>query len=91
MQPEERKQRRLESNRLAAKRAYYRRLDKVNAMQQENKALADKNTQLRNRVVVYEILLKRLGVDPEQAYRVASTNNSRQKVRPTHGGFQLLP
>ena len=36
---EERKQRRLETNRLAAKRAYYRRQGKANAMKDENDRL----------------------------------------------------
>ena len=49
--PDERKQRRLESNRLAAKRAYYRRLDKVNAMQQENKVLMNTVKENKNRIV----------------------------------------
>jgi hypothetical protein len=52
---------RLESNRLAAKRAYYRRLDKVAAMQQENKTLQDACEEQKNRVNVYEILVRRSG------------------------------
>lgn len=49
---------RLESNRLAAKRAYYRRLDKVAAMQQENKSLQDVCEDQKNRINVYETLVR---------------------------------
>ena len=47
----------LESNRLAAKRAYYRRLDKVSAMQLENKILQDQCDDQKHRINVYEILV----------------------------------
>ena len=49
---------RLESNRLAAKRAYYRRLDKVAAMQQDNKNLQDICEDQKSRINVYEILVR---------------------------------
>lgn len=48
----------LESNRLAAKRAYYRRLDKVSAMQLENKTLQDLCDDQKHRINVYEILVR---------------------------------
>ena len=41
LSPEARRQRRLASNRMAAKRAYYRRIDKMSALQQDNADLAN--------------------------------------------------
>jgi len=71
---EERKQRRLETNRAAAKRSYYRRQIKMVAMKDENERLRQQSTHntekmrvYEMRVRVYEMLLKQLGVDPNAA------------------------
>lgn len=65
--PAERKQRRLESNRAAAKRAYYRRQDKVQNLQLENEQLRADSVEHRFKISIYESLLRRLGVDPDVA------------------------
>jgi|EP01043_Picozoa_sp_COSAG02_P038184 hypothetical protein len=65
--PAERKQRRLESNRAAAKRAYYRRQDKVQSLQLENEHLKQAAVEHRFKISIYESLLRRLGVDPNVA------------------------
>ena len=71
---EERKQRRLETNRAAAKRSYYRRQVKMAAMKEENERLKHatmaQTERLRiqeMRLRVYEMLLKQLGVEPSAA------------------------
>ena len=62
---EERKQRRLETNRAAAKRAYYRRQGKMNALKHENGQLRKLTEAQAERLVLYERLLARLGcADP---------------------------
>eukprot|EP01043_Picozoa_sp_COSAG02_P045576 COSAG02_NODE_4183_length_5655_cov_6.673326_6_plen_466_part_00 len=67
LSPAERKRRRLESNRAAAKRAYYRRLNKTETQQHENSKLRDQLEEERSKVAVYENLLLRLGVNPAGA------------------------
>ena len=68
--PAERKQRRLESNRAAAKRAYYRRQDKVQNLKLENEQLREAAVEHRFKISIYESLLRRLGVDPNVAVEV---------------------
>ena len=65
--PAERKQRRLESNRAAAKRAYYRRQDKVQNLQIQNEQMRKEAVEHRLKISIYESLLRRLGVDPDVA------------------------
>lgn len=65
--PAERKQRRLESNRAAAKRAYYRRQDKVQNLQLQNEQMRKAAVEHRFKISIYESLLRRLGVDPDVA------------------------
>lgn len=61
---EERKQRRLETNRAAAKRAYYRRQGKMNATKYENGRLVALADEQAERIKVYEVLLQKLAIDP---------------------------
>lgn len=56
--PDERKRRRLASNRLAAKRAYYRRLERSKALQQENSELEKQLEDTNLRVTAYESLVR---------------------------------
>eukprot|EP01051_Picozoa_sp_SAG22_P022949 SAG22_NODE_5713_length_966_cov_1.041522_1_plen_55_part_10 len=51
---EERRERRLLSNRLAAKRAYYRRLDRTTNMSQDIEKLKQQLADSQARVGVYE-------------------------------------
>ena len=59
---------RLESNRAAAKRAYYRRQSKTEKMQQENSLLRSRLSEEQFKVTIFKNLLRRLGVDPEVAF-----------------------
>ena len=67
LSPTEKKRRRLESNRAAAKRAYYRRQSKIETIQQENDALQTQLEAERFKVAIFRNLLRRLGVNPEVA------------------------
>ena len=67
LSPAERKRRRLESNRAAAKRAYYRRVTQSETMQQQISKLQLQLDDERTKVAVYEALLLRLGVNPTGA------------------------
>jgi len=84
--PAERKQRRLESNRAAAKRAYYRRQDKVQTMRRENSLLRGAAVEHRFKIAIYESLLRRLGVDPEVA--VEAIRGSAKPVHAAAAGQQ---
>jgi hypothetical protein len=61
---EERKQRRLETNRAAAKRAYYRRQGKMNATKDDNDRLRKLTELQAERIRVYEAMLRKVGIDP---------------------------
>lgn len=74
--PEERKQRRLETNRAAAKRAYYRRQGKMNATKDDNDRLRQLAELQADRIRVYEAVLRQLGCDPEAAVEQYSMNRS---------------
>ena len=83
---EERKQRRLETNRAAAKRSYYRRQIKMVAMKEENERLrqlsthnAEKMRVYEMRVRVYEMLLQQLGVDPNAAMAAIMQQQQQQR------------
>jgi hypothetical protein len=67
LSPAERKRRRLESNRAAAKRAYYRRQSKTETIQQENSILRSRLHEERFKVTIFKNLLTRLGVNPDVA------------------------
>lgn len=84
--PAERKQRRLESNRAAAKRAYYRRQDKVQTMRRENSLLRGAAVEHRFKIAIYESLLRRLGVDPEVAVEAI-----RGSAKPVHAAAAGQP
>ena len=63
--PEERKQRRLETNRAAAKRAYYRRQGKMDATKTDNDQLRKLTAMQADRIRVYEAVLREAGYDPD--------------------------
>ncbi len=67
LSPGERKRRRLESNRAAAKRAYYRRQSKTETIEQENSLLRSRLHEERFKVTIFKNLLMRLGVNPDVA------------------------
>lgn len=63
--PEERKQRRLETNRAAAKRAYYRRQGKMDETKTDNDRLRKLTALQADRIRVYEAVLREAGYDPD--------------------------
>ncbi len=83
--PEERKQRRLETNRAAAKRAYYRRQGKMNATQHDNDHLRRVTALQADRIRVYEAVLREAGYDPEtvlnQSFAVTARTQSQHSKR----------
>ena len=68
---EERRQRRLESNRAAAKRAYYRRQGKLHGMQEETDKLRSLITDQAAHMKILEGLLRQMNVDPALWERTA--------------------
>lgn len=74
---EERRERRLLSNRLAAKRAYYRRLDRTTTMSLDIHKLTDELATSRSKVAIYERVLQQLGLNPDAiAAHMCDTANS---------------
>lgn len=91
LSPAERKRRRLESNRAAAKRAYYRRLNKSDTMQQENDHLRGQLNEERSKVAVYESLLQRLGVHPAGALAAIKGIEQANALAAAASAFAAAP
>lgn len=85
---EERRERRLLSNRLAAKRAYYRRLDRTTSMSHEINRLSSDLAQSQSKVAIYELLLQQLGLNPD-AIAAQSANNA--STASPGGGVSVGP
>jgi hypothetical protein len=80
LSPAERKRRRLESNRAAAKRAYYRRQNKCETISQDNSQLREQLDEERSKVEIYENLLRHLGINPEGAVAVIKAGRQGQAL-----------
>eukprot|EP01052_Picozoa_sp_SAG31_P044159 SAG31_NODE_7600_length_1643_cov_16.983808_2_plen_298_part_00 len=77
---EERRERRLLSNRLAAKRAYYRRLDRTTSMSHEITRLNNDLASSQSKVAIYERVLQQLGLNP--CTIAAQSANNASAVSP---------
>ena len=65
----ERKERRLVSNRLAARRAYYRRTEKLSTLQNENKTLVESVQKKDAEIAQLKELVRKCGFDPDQVLK----------------------